>query len=108
MRPVIQKAVARVAGEIVQQGLLTWNEVMSRMSELDWRLSELPWVVVYSVEGKKMVGAKDHANLLGDLLHVHLAPASVQAIKRVQGLQGFIRSTIPYRLKTNSLSVYLR
>ena len=84
MRPVIQKAVARVVGEIVQQGLLPWDEVLNRLSQLDWRLAALLWVVVYSVEGKKMVGAKDHANLLGDLLHVHLAPASAQAIKRAR------------------------
>jgi len=32
MRPVIQKAVSRVAGEIVQQGLLPWDEVMNRLA----------------------------------------------------------------------------
>ena len=39
MRPVIQKAVARVSGEIVYQGLLTWPEVMARLAKLDWRLA---------------------------------------------------------------------
>jgi DNA sulfur modification protein DndB len=84
MRPVIQKAVARVAGEIVQQGLLSWDEVMSRLSQLDWHLSAPPWVAVFSVEGKKMIPRKENANLLGDLLHIHLAPKNVQVIKRAR------------------------
>lgn len=84
MRPVIQKAVARVAGEIVRQGVLPWNEVMSRLSQLDWRMGEAPWIAVYSVEGAKMIPGKENADLLGDLLHVHLAPSSMQAIKRAR------------------------
>ncbi len=84
MRPVIQKAVARVAGEIVQQGLLPWNEVMSRLSQLDWRLATTPWLAVFSAEGAKMIPGKENANLLGDLLHVHLAPKNAQAIKRAR------------------------
>jgi DNA sulfur modification protein DndB len=84
MRPVIQKAVARVAGEIVQQGLLSWDEVMSRLSQLDWHLAAPPWIAVFSVEGKKMIPGKENANLLGDLLHVHLTPKNVQAIKRAR------------------------
>jgi DNA sulfur modification protein DndB len=84
MRPVIQKAVARVAGEIVQQRLLTWDDVMSRLSQLDWRLAAAPWIAVFSVEGAKMIPGKENANLLGDLLHAHLAPNSMQAIKRAR------------------------
>jgi DNA sulfur modification protein DndB len=84
MRPVIQKAVARVAGEIVQQGLLPWPEVMSRLSQLDWRLAAPPWIAVFSVDGAKMIPGKENADLLGDLLHVHLAPKNAQAIKRAR------------------------
>ena len=84
MRPVIQKAIARVAGEIVQQGLLSWEEVMSRLSQLDWHLAAPPWIAVFSVDGKKMIPGKENAILLGDLLHVHLAPKSVQVIKRAR------------------------
>ncbi len=84
MRPVIQKAVARVAGEIVQQGLLSWEEVMTRLSQLDWRLAAPPWIAVFSVDGAKMIPGKENANLLGDLLHVHLAPKNAQAIKRAR------------------------
>jgi DNA sulfur modification protein DndB len=84
MRPVIQKAVARVAGEIAQQGLLPWDEIMTRLSQLDWRLAAPPWVAVFSPEGARMIPGKENANLLGDLLHVHLAPKSAQAIKRAR------------------------
>ena len=84
MRPVIQKAVARVAGEIVQQGLLPWDKVMSRLAQLDWRLAAPPWISVFTTEGAKMIPGKENANLLGDLLHVHLAPKNAQAIKRAR------------------------
>jgi DNA sulfur modification protein DndB len=84
MRPVIQKAVSRVSGEIAQQGLLPWEEIMSRLSELDWRLDAPPWITVFSAEGKKMIPGKENANLLGELLHVHLAPKNAQAIKRAR------------------------
>lgn len=84
MRPVIQKAVARVVGEIVYQGLLPWDEVMKRLSQLEWRLGATPWLAVFSPEGSKMIPGKENANLLGDLLHVHLAPKSMQAIKRAR------------------------
>lgn len=84
MRPVIQKAVARVAGEITQQGLLPWNEVMTRLAQLDWRLAAPPWIAVFSVEGAKMIPGKENAILLGDLLHTHLAPKNAQNIKRAR------------------------
>jgi DNA sulfur modification protein DndB len=84
MRPVIQKAVARVAGEIAQQGLLPWDETMSRLSQLDWRLAAPPWIAVFSTEGGKMIPGKENGILLGELLHVHLAPKNGQAIKRAR------------------------
>ena len=84
MRPVIQKAVARVAGEIVQQGLLPWDEVMSRLAQLDWRRAAPPWIAVFTTEGARMIPGKENANLLGDLLHAHLAPKNAQAIQRAR------------------------
>jgi DNA sulfur modification protein DndB len=84
MRPVIQKAVARVVGEITQQGLLPWEEVMSRLAQLDWRLGSTPWLAVFNPQAAKMISGKENANLLGDLLHIHLAPKSAQAIKRAR------------------------
>jgi len=84
LRPVVQKAVARVAGEIVQQRLLTWDEVMARLAQLDWRMAATPWTAVYSVEGAKMIPGKENVDLFRELLHVHLAPSSMQAIKRAR------------------------
>lgn len=84
MRPVVQKAVARVVAEIRKQGLLEWPEVMRRLSELEWKLSAAPWVAVFNVEGGKMIAGKDHSDLLCGLLHAHIAPTSQQGIKRVR------------------------
>lgn len=82
MRPVVQKAVCKVASEIMLQGVVKWPEIMGRLSQLDWRLSSPPWEAVYNVEAAKMVGAKENNQLLADLLHIHLAPANKQAIAR--------------------------
>jgi DNA sulfur modification protein DndB len=84
LRPVIQKAVARVAGELVQQGLLGWPQVMGRLAELDWRLAAAPWTAVYQTELSKMLTVKENATLLGELLHAHLAPLSMATIKRAR------------------------
>lgn len=81
MRPVIQKAVAQVVGAIVHQGNLSWDETMKRLAKLKWKMSEAPWIAVYSKDGGKMLGSKDNVDVLRSLLHVHLAPASQQAIK---------------------------
>jgi DNA sulfur modification protein DndB len=82
MRPVVQKAVSKVASEIMLQGVLKWPEIMDRLSQLDWKLSSPPWEAVYHVEAGKMTGAKENNQLLAELLHVHIAPASKQAITR--------------------------
>jgi DNA sulfur modification protein DndB len=84
MRPVVQKAVARVASEIVQQGLLPWDEIMKRLSDLDWKLASPPWLAVFSAEGGKMLVGKEHTESLCELLHAHIAPTSGQAIKRAR------------------------
>ena len=82
MRPVVQKAVAKVASEILLQGVVQWPEIMTRLAQLDWRLTSPPWEAVYNVDAAKMVGAKENNQLLAELLHVHLAPSSKQAIAR--------------------------
>lgn len=93
MRPVVQKAVARVASEIMQQGALGWDEIMKRLSELDWKLASPPWQAVFSADGGKMLTGKDNTNLLCELLHVHIAPTSGQAIKRARKSFKDIRGT---------------
>jgi hypothetical protein len=84
MRPVIQKAIARVLAQIVQQGSATWPVLMQRLSELEWRMGSAPWTAVFSTEGGTMLGGKDNSDLLADLLIAHLAPPSLQAIKRAR------------------------
>lgn len=84
LRPVIQKTVARACRHIVMQELLTWDELMAGLRKLNWRIAEPPWRVVFNVEQGKMAGAKDNANALHELLLVHLAPTSKQAIKRAR------------------------
>lgn len=84
MRPVVQKAVARVAFEMMQQGVLGWEEIMKRLEGLDWKLASCPWTAVFSPDGGKMLTGKNNTELLCELLHVHIAPASQQAIKRAR------------------------
>lgn len=80
MRPVVQKAVARVVKHVVGQKVLTWAESMDRLSKLDWQISKAPWVTVYATESEKMLAGKDFNELLFDLLLCHIAPPSKQAI----------------------------
>jgi DNA sulfur modification protein DndB len=84
MRPVVQKAVARVVKHIVGQKVLSWEESMDRLSKLDWEISKTPWVAVYEPTSQKMLAGKDFNELLFDLLLCHLAPPSKQAIKKAR------------------------
>lgn len=97
MRPVVQKAVARVASEIMQQGALGWDDIMQRLSELDWKLASPPWQAVFSPDAGKMLTGKDNTDLLCELLHVHLAPSSGQAIKRARKNFKDVRGTLSRR-----------
>jgi DNA sulfur modification protein DndB len=69
----------------MDQQALSWEEALSRLSELDWRIGQAPWTAVFaqSADGKsgKMLGGKENTNLLQDLLRCHIAPQSKQAIK---------------------------
>jgi DNA sulfur modification protein DndB len=84
MRPVIQKAVARVLGEIVAQGQLSWTDVLARAAMLDWKLGSHPWTAVFSPSARRMLTGKDNVDVLIQLLHSHLAPASIASIKRAR------------------------
>lgn len=84
MRPVIQKAVARVLRQVVTQGQLTFDEAVDRLKALDWEIGAAPWIAVYNVDGKKMIAGKDFSDLLLQLLHAHIAPASAQAVRRAR------------------------
>lgn len=93
MRPVVQKAVVRVTSQIIQQNLLSWEKVMERLSQLEWRLASPPWQAVFSSDGGKMLVGKENTELLAELLHVHLAPTSGQAIKRARKKFKDVRGT---------------
>jgi hypothetical protein len=101
MRPVIQKAVARVVAEIIQQGRLNWGEAMRRLAKLEWELAKEPWVCV-STDSGKMLTAKDNVELLCQMLHAHLAPASAQSVKEALKRFKEIRGT-RYRIDADDL-----
>lgn len=103
MRPVVQKAVARVASEVVQRELLTWKEVMARLAQLEWRLSASVWQSVYAADAAKMLTTKEHTELLVELLHAHIAPTSMAAIKRARKSFKDLRST-PYDVTEEQLA----
>lgn len=84
MRPVVQKSVVRTASFIVSQGVLSWQEVMRRLSTLPWALGEAPWLAVFNPQTSTMVTAKENVHLLDSLLHIHLAAPSKQAIVRAR------------------------
>lgn len=84
MRPVVQKALARVANDVVNQGALTWEQFCKRLEDFAWELGEPPWIAVFSPDAGKMLTGKDNTQLLEQLLRVHLAPPSLQEIKRAR------------------------
>jgi DNA sulfur modification protein DndB len=84
MRPVVQKAVVRVVCQIANQGVVPWDKLMARLTKLDWRIGTAPWIAVFNDATGKMVGAKENTELLDNLLYVHLAASSKEAIKRAR------------------------
>ena len=80
MRPVIQKAVARVAREAVEQGE-TWSDTVDRLKGLPWSLADAPWNAVFNEAKGTMIAGKDHSNLLDDLLRIHLVPGPKSRVK---------------------------
>ena len=107
LRPVVQKSVARVASEIIQRQLLTWVEVMERLSQLEWKLGANPWRAVFSPDGAKMLSGKGNTELLGELLHAHLAPTSLTAIRRARKNYKDVRGE-QYSFTEDELAVRVR
>lgn len=87
MRPVVQLAVARAVRHVVEQGRVTWDEALSRLGALDWRMIGSPFTAVWlstptgNKKGKMITGKDDQA-LLFQLLVVHLAPANKAEVDR--------------------------
>jgi DNA sulfur modification protein DndB len=84
MRPVVQRVVTRALQQIVEQEERTWEELTAQLSALDWRICRAPWIAIYNTDTEKIVSAKENAELLANLLYVHLAPQSAQEIKRAR------------------------
>lgn len=84
MRPIIQKAVARAIHTIMDQELLSFDDALSRISALPWKISNAPWVAVFNTDNGKMITAKENADLLEDLLLAHIAPTSKSEITRAR------------------------
>jgi DNA sulfur modification protein DndB len=106
MRPVVQKAVARVVSEIASQGALEWTEIISRLSAMSWRIGDGPWLAVFNPASRKMIGAKENAELLRDLLYVHLAAPTKQAITRARKQYKELRGS-PYPVSEEALQEHL-
>ena len=83
MRPVVQKAVAKVTVRILAEGQLSWPVIMQRVAQLEWRMDSAPWEAVFSTEGAKMLTGKENTELLANLLRIHIAPRSKSDIARV-------------------------
>jgi DNA sulfur modification protein DndB len=81
MRPVVQRAVARLAEQVLGQGALTWDELTGRLKTLDWELQKAPWLAVYSPEQGRMLTGGTFNDLLDQLLLAHVAPPTAQYIK---------------------------
>jgi DNA sulfur modification protein DndB len=84
MRPVIQKAVVRVVTQIAGQKVLEWDTILDRLAALPWTISDTPWTAVFNTSNGKMITAKENVGLLDDLLYVHLAASSKQAIAKAR------------------------
>ncbi|MER6173193.1 DNA sulfur modification protein DndB [Streptosporangium sp. NPDC001681] len=87
MRPAVQMQVAKAVRHIMDEGLIDWSELLNRLERLDWRIASSPFSAVWldtpdSSRKGKMITAKENAQLLYELLLVHLAPNSRAQIDR--------------------------
>ncbi|MET8033242.1 DNA sulfur modification protein DndB [Streptomyces sp. NPDC005345] len=101
MRPAVQVQVARAVRHILEQETLEWEELMKRLSALDWKMSAAPFSSMWieTPEGKqqgKMASGKDHTQLLYDLLLVHLAPRTkVQISRALRSYADLVKTKYP-------------
>lgn len=87
MRPVVQKAVVRAVSHAIDQQLLSWEEALSRLQRLDWKIKSGPFSAVWQEtpqknKAGKMISGKDNSDLLFHLLMAHIAPATKAQITR--------------------------
>ncbi|MFC7865534.1 DNA sulfur modification protein DndB [Streptomyces murinus] len=111
MRPAVQVAVARAVRHVLEQETLEWEDLMKRLSDLDWKMTSAPfssmWIETPDGKAKgKMASGKDHTQLLYDLLLVHLAPRTKVQISRALRSYSDIMKT-KYPVPMESLSALL-
>jgi DNA sulfur modification protein DndB len=106
MRPVIQKAVARMAAQIVEQDVLSWTAVMERLSKISWKIGQAPWTAVFNTSNNKMVTAKENVHLLDNLVYAHVAAPSKQFILNARKEYKQVRGAA-YPVSEEELSVNL-
>lgn len=105
MRPAVQVQVAKAVRHILEQETLTWEELMKRLSTLNWKMSAAPFSSMWieTPEGRqqgKMASGKDHTQLLYDLLLIHLAPRSKAQISRaLRSYSDLIKSKYPIAME---------
>lgn len=80
MRPVIQRSICKTIGRLCDQKIITFDEAIKILRTLPEEIKHPPWSAVFNIELKKMISAKDNANLLELLLYMHIAPPSKRAI----------------------------
>lgn len=111
MRPVVQRAVARVVRNLIEQRLLTWDECLTALKALEWKMQAAPFNAVWlTTPGEraagKMITGKDNADLLFDLLVVHLAPTTKAQIARALSSYKSIKGT-KYAVSAEQLANHL-
>ncbi|WP_225847310.1 DNA sulfur modification protein DndB [Streptomyces sp. HPF1205] len=96
MRPAVQATVAKVVRHILEQDLLGWEDIMKRLSSLDWRMVAAPFSAMWidTPDGRtngKMASGKDYLELLYTLLVVHLAPRTKAQVSRALRTYGDLK-----------------
>lgn len=86
LKGIVQRCLSESVRSIIDQKLLTWEQVLDKLKSMSWELGKGPWSSVCLInDGKlKMQTSREFSSLLNELLMVHLAPNSKQQIKRAR------------------------
>lgn len=86
LRPVVQREVSKICSLLAGEGSLAFEDVLARLSKLDWHLASAPWTSIVTMSGSnaKMVVNNQTRDLLQQLLRVHLYPESRANIQRAR------------------------
>ena len=111
MRPIVQVQVVRALRHVLQQNLLTWDDALARLHELDWRLAAAPFLSVWtetpdSTSKGRMATAKENGDALRNLVVVHLAPRNRAEIDRAVRAYRVIKNA-SYPVKVDVLAGHI-